>query len=122
MSDEAKGYERGEWAGLPHFRCLRCGFGVADKDEDVAEAQIQDHVAAHLGLPADAILTDEGDAAVLDFASDEAAELFVGLDDGPQMAVAELLLAREGSGATGAFTVADVRQAIADAEADNEEE
>lgn len=119
MSDEARGYTEGEWSGLPQFQCRRCAFSVADKIAEKAERRMQEHVAAHLGLPPDAIMGDS-ESVVLDFASDEAAERFMELDEDAQQAVARRLQASEGSGATGAHTVADVRQAADEAVTEEE--
>lgn len=111
MTSTAKGYTEGTWKGLEHFQCERCAYATAGKG---ALRDMKIHVASHLGLPDDVIHVpeDEPDAAVLDFASDEAAEAFVAEPEGRQRAVALALMDREPSGANG-YTVDDVRRAAA---------
>lgn len=98
-------FTEGTWKGLPNYQCAYCAYAAAG---DHGLTRIKRHIAGHfaevVAQPADR------EAAVLDFASDEAADEFTALPAGRREAVAIALINREPSGLTG-YTVADVRAA-----------
>lgn len=100
-----KGFTEGKWNGLVSYECDFCSYATPGEP---GLARIKKHVGEHF-MRGEATAAEAAEA-VLDFASDSAAELFMGLDVGAREAATRVLLKSEPSGVTG-FTVADVRAA-----------
>lgn len=99
-----KGFTKGKWNGLVNYQCDFCSYATPGEP---GLARIKKHVAEHF-LRGET--PTEVAEATLDFASDEAADLFSGLDEDARYAAARVLMDSKPSGLTG-FTVADVRAA-----------